>query len=499
MNIFKSFKKLFNPIDLTKGTIWKTILLFTTPIILSYLFQQIYTLSDAIICGQFLTSNEVAGVNNANSITFLALQFAMGLPAGFSVIISKKIGEKNEVDARKSIIVQMIYGFIIGAIMTVVFIFLIKPILTWMNINPSSTDINSDEIYKAAYLYTFIIMIGTLPVLFYNIALGILRAIGDSFIPFLFLVFSTVLNVGLDLLFIVVLKWAVFGAGFATVLSQLIAAIGCFIYTFIRYKKLRLHKSDFHYSFKYVIDHLKMGLPLAFQFAVLGIGIIVMQAAVVSYDKNIDGTMVDLTPATNGIGAGYKLNNFLMCLVNALGTAMLSYCGQNYGAKNKERIRKGVNQAIIIGLVMCVVIILLGGLLTINGAYIHLFLKDDKINSDVIKYGNIYLYVVLPLYPLLMLLFIFRNSLQGIEKPLWPFLAGIGELTGRILVCTFLPAIVNGGKINSSASDVSFMMVALADPMAWLFADLFLLIPGYIYIYKGQKKIKELTTKLLKD
>ena len=496
MNIFSRFKKLFNPIDLTEGTIWKTILLFMTPIVLSYLFQQIYTLTDTIICGQNLSANEVAGVNNSNSITFLALQFAMGLPAGFSVIVSKKIGEKNELDARKSILVQLIFGFLIGAIMTLVFIFLIKPILTWMNINPSSIDVNADEIYNSAYIYTLIIIIGTLPVLFYNIALGVLRAIGDSFIPFLFLVFSTILNVGLDLLFIVILKWAVIGAAVATVLAQFIAAVGCFIYIFARYKNLRLQKQDFHFSFKYVLDHLKLGLPLAFQFSVLGIGIIVMQASVVAFDKTAAGIMVDLTPATNGIGAGYKLNNFLMCLLNALGTAMLSYCGQNYGAKKYERIIKGVNQGIIIGFIMCIFILLVGMLLTINGTYIYIFLKADKVNADVIKYGNIYLYTILPLYFLLMFLFIFRNSLQGIEKPLWPFLAGIGELVGRILVCTFLPSVINNGPINSSASDLAFVMVALADPMAWLFADIILMIPGYIYIYKNYKRKYELVRKL---
>lgn len=498
MNILSKFKNLFKPIDLTQGKIWKTILIFFIPIVLSYLFQQVYTLTDSIICGQFLKATEVAGVNNSNAVTFLSLQFAMGLASGFSVVVSKKIGENNKVDARKSILIQLIFGAIIGILITIVFIFLIKPILLWMDIKPSDIDISGNEVYEAAYLYTLIIVIGTTAVLFYNIMLGILRAIGDSFVPFIFLVCSTILNVGLDLLFIVVFKWAVFGAAFATVVSQFIAFIGCFIYTFLRYKDLRIKKEDFHFSFNYILNHFKLGLPLAFQFSVLGIGIIVMQAAVVAFDKTPAGLVVNLTPATNGIGVGYKLNNFLMCIINALGTAMLSYCGQNYGAKKYDRIKKGINQAIIIGLILCGFIILVGFLFTINGFYMHLFLNEDKINDDVIKYGNLYLYTILPFYPTLMVLFIYRNALQGIEKPLWPFLAGIGELVGRVLICMFIPPLINGGVINSTASNLSFIIVCLGDPLAWIFADV-IMIPAIIkYIYKcNPDKFKILTNKLL--
>ena len=173
-----------------------------------------------------------------------------------------------------------------------------------------------------------------------------------------------------------------------------------------------------------------------------------------------------------------------MCPFNALGTAMLSFCGQNAGANQTKRIKKGVTQALLIVLVEYVVFAGVGLLLTLNGFYLYIFYSPDKINAQTIHYGNIYLYCDLGLYFILGFLFVFRNALQGVGRALFPFLAGIGELVGRIAVCLILPTAINGGPISTEAKPEALIGLAFADPLAWLFAVLLMLYGVVFYIYK---------------
>lgn len=480
MNLLKKFKSLFSPMDLTSGNIFKTITLFTVPIFLCILFQQIYSLTDTIICGQFLSSNEVSGIGDAGSITFLLLEFAIGCAGGFSVVIAKKIGEKNLNDSRKTFWIQLLLTFIISAVLTLLFIFLIEPLLLSIGITSS----NAPEIYKAAYTYLFIITIGTFATMLYNQIIGVLRALGDSFVPFLFLVFSTILNIVLDLLFIAVFSWGVVGAAVATILSQFLAAFGSLIYALYRYKSLRLQKGDFASSWNLIFESLKMGLPLGLQFSILGIGIIVMQNAVIKFDIDPNtGLILASAPAQLALSVAYRVGNFYMAPFNALGTGMLSLVGQNYGAKKFIRVRQIVTASLIIGTIEYLLILVLGFCLTINGAFLYIFLTPDKITPEVINYANTYFYSVLPFEFFLMVLFILRNSIQGLEKPFYPIMAGIGELVGRVMICLFLPTIINGGIINASASNAAFVSVCFADSIAWVLSALILIYPTIKYIY----------------
>lgn len=334
----KKINELFKPVNLTKGSVWKVIAGFSVPILISYLFQQIYTIADAAICGKFLSENQVAGVNNTGTIVFLVLQFAFGCTAGFSVITSKHSGQKNIGAIRRSLATQIVLSFMIGVILTAVSILSINPLLKGIGLQASANPVQN-EIYRSAYVYVYIIFAGCLAQIFYNLSASFLRSVGDSFAPLIFLIVSAVLNIALDLLFIAVFHTGVAGAAIATIISQAISAIGCFVYTFARYKEYRLTKADFRIEKIPVINHLKLGLPLAFQFSILCIGLIVMQAVIVKFDTSADGVVISAA-AQNGFGAATKLNNFLMCPFNALGTAMLSYCGQNYGAGNTERVKK---------------------------------------------------------------------------------------------------------------------------------------------------------------
>ena len=245
------FKKLFKPIDLTKGTIWKSIILFSVPILLSYLFQQIYTIADASICGQFLNANQVAGVNNTGNITFIVLQFAFGCTAGFSVISSSLIGRGDEEGVKKSFAVQIKLSFIISIVLTILSCLMINPLLKLIGLTKSDNPVQN-EIYHSAYTYVLIIFLGTFAQIFYNLICSFLRSVGDSVTPLIFLIISAILNIVLDLIFIAIFKWGVAGAAIATVIAQMISAIGCFIYTFKKYPKFRLNinyfKSDLKFS-----------------------------------------------------------------------------------------------------------------------------------------------------------------------------------------------------------------------------------------------------------
>jgi Na+-driven multidrug efflux pump len=492
--VLSKFRNLFTPIDLTKGKIMPVLLRFMIPIILSILFQQIYTLTDTIIVGQTLNNEEIAGINASGSLVFIILDFALGCTSGFSVVISEAKGKNDEGEVRRSYLVGIILSFIIAVIMTIVGILLIPTMLNWLNIVSSTTDAAMQREYDAAYTYVLIIFIGIFAQLFYNLIVSVLRALGDSFTPFLFLVFSTILNIVLDLVFIISCHFGVAGAAWATILSQSLSAIGCFIYAYLRYKNLRIRKEDWHFSWKFVYRHLRLGVPLGFQFSILAIGIIIMQAAIISFDRDPSGLLVAGTPAQLGYGAANKLINLLMTPLNALGTGMLSFTGQNFGAKDDERIKKGLKSSIFLGLILWGLIIIIGLSLSINGAYQYVFFSSDKITSQSINYGNMYIYISVPTMGFLMVLFIFRNVLQGLQKPLWPFLAGIGELIARSVLCLYFPLAFTGGvPVNSTSGLGAFAAVCAADPLAWLTATLIMSIPLYLAFHSKKTKKLDMT------
>lgn len=467
--------RLFSPVDLTQGGICKVILVFALPIIISYILQQIYTISDAAIVGQTLTANEVAGVNDTTSLIFIFLQFAFGASTGFCVITARRIGENDEAGARRSLAAQIVLCAIISAILTALSLCLLDPMLAWLNITPES-----GEIYDSAKLYCAVIFAGIGAQMFYNFICSFLRSLGDSFTPLVFLFFSTILNVALDLCFIIVFRWGVFGAAIATVAAQLVSTVACFVYTFFKYKYLRLHVSDFKLPFAELKAHIVQGVPLGLQFSVLAIGIIVMQSCVVKFDIT-DGIVVS-NAAQNGFGAANKLNNFMMTPMIALGSAMTSFIAQNLGAGKYDRVKKGGVRAVVMMLILATVLLGIGFLCTINGAYLYLFLSADKVTSETIRFGNSLLYVDFSLYFFLAMIFSMRNCVQGVGKSGFVLGAGAAELIARTVLCLVLPALINGGAIDASASAAAYVALCFADPLAWVASDSVLVYPFIRYV-----------------
>lgn len=465
-----SLHGFFRPRDLTEGAPWKTILAFAFPIIISYLLQQVYTISDAAIVGQTLTAGEVAGVNDTSSLIFIFLQFAFGVSAGFCVVTAAEVGARDDAGVRRSLSSQIILSAALTVVLTGLALLLLRPMLAWINVTPESP-----EVYRAAYTYCAIIFAGIGAQLFYNFICSFLRSMGDSVTPLLFLLFSTILNIGLDLLFIVSFRWGVAGAAIATVMAQLISTLGCFLYAFIKYPKIRLRREDWQITGRDILRHLNQGLPLGLQFSVLAIGIIVMQSVVVKFDI-LGGEMVSHA-AQNGFGAANKLNNLLMTPLNGLGAAMTSYTAQNKGAGRPDRIKKGTVQALMMVSALSGLSILLGLWLSVGGSYLKIFLSTDKITAETIRYGNTYLYVDLAMYLFLGFIFVVRNCVQGIGESRFILGAGTAELAGRVAVCLVLPALLAGGEVSAAAPRLAFYALCAADPAAWIAADAVLMIP----------------------
>ena len=456
--------------DLTQGVCWRTILSFSLPVILSYLLQQVYSISDAAIVGQTLTAQEVAGVNDTNALVFIFLQFAFGVSAGFCVITSYYVGMRDDRGVRRSLATQILLSAVLTVVLTALALALLNPMLAWINVTPDNA-----EVYHAAYTYCFIIFAGIGAQQFYNFICSFLRSMGDSITPLLFLLFSTVLNVGLDLLFILSFHWGVAGAAIATVSAQLISTVGCFIYAFTRYPQLRLHRADWRVTWYDIRRHLTRGVPLGLQFSVLAIGIIVMQGGVVQFDMR-GGVMVS-NAAQNGFGAANKLCNLVATPMNALGTAMTSFTAQNLGAGHYDRIKKGSLQALVMGFLLAALATGIGLLLSRGGLFYHVFLSADKVTADTIRYGNTLLYVDFAMYLFLAFIFVIRNCVQGIGRSAFVLGAGAAELVARIALCLLLPAAVAGGTVSADAPALAFYALCAADPMAWIAADAVLAVP----------------------
>ena len=476
--------RLSHPQNLTEGCPWRVILKYSLPIILSCLLQQIYSMTDAAICGQILSAGEVAGVNDTGPLTFFFLQFAFGCTGGFGVITAGCVGRADERGIRRSFTTQVILASVISLFLIVLSIIFLPSMLGLINLTPESGDV-----YTAAYDYCLVIFIGIFAQMGYNFFSGFLRSYGDSVTPLIFLIISATLNVFLDFLFLAPLDMGPSGAAAATVISQLISLVLCAVFTFTKYKNLRPEKGDWKIGAHDVKSHLAQGLPLGMQFSILAIGIIVMQGAIVSFDIRAAGSvgeMVPGAPAQNGFGAASKLTSFLMAPYSGLSSAVLGYTAQNYGRGNRDRICRGTGQSILIMLVFYILTTTIGLLMSIGGAYQHIFLSADKISEASLRYGNCYLYLAVFTMCVLGFLVVARSAVQGICKVGYAFSAGIAELIARITICSLLPTAVNGAPINESASTLAFVAVCLGDPGAWLSASLVLAIP--IIKYTTSKK-----------
>jgi len=443
--------------DLTIGNPAKIIFLYSLPVIVGNVFQQIYNFVDNVIVGRAVGYEALAGVGVTGGMTFLILGFITGITAGLGVCTAQYFGAGDKAGVRKSIGTGIIICTVVSAILTIIAVAFAEPLLRVMGAD--------DAVFEYARDYIIILFAGLSTQAAYNLVSCILRAIGDSRTPLYFLLFSCVLNVALDFAFVVGAGWGVKGAAVATVVAQFVSALLSFIYAFARYKEIRLSREDFRTSWALVKEHLSIGMPMAFQFSITAIGSVFLSAALAHFEA----------PYIAGFSAAWRITCIFAQIPVAFGVAMANYAGQNFGAGKLYRVREGARATSIMSMVFCVF------------ASAVLFLFPDQMTSLFVEAGseNVdqifdasrrYLVVSGSLYPFLFLIFIFRNALQGIGKTFWPLMGGVGELVLRAVTSFILP------------QKFGYTGVIYVDCLSWPVACLILAVAYYFIMMRKVKK-----------
>lgn len=437
--------------DMTQGNPIKLILFFSIPLLIGNIFQQFYSVADTIIVGRTISVSALAAVGSTGALMFLVIGFMQGLTGGFSVLVAQRYGAGDEAGVRSSVATSAVLGLIISIIVTMISTFSARWLLETMKTPP--------DIIDDAYAYLIVIFAGIGATTFYNLIANIIRAIGDSKTPLVFLIVACIINVVLDLVFIVVFQMGVAGAAYATVIAQLSAGIMCLIYTIKRHPFLILRKADWKsVSMALSLDHLKIGLPMAFQFSITAIGVIVVQSAL---NRLGTATVAAYTAAS-------RLSEIMTQPLSSLGLTMATFAAQNYGANKMHRIREGVRKCTVIALIFSAI----SGLVLVffGGVFVRFFIKGA--DPAIVAQAQIYLNVVAGFLFVLGILFIYRNTLQGIGSSLIPMIAGVSELIMRVVV------------VLAFVGTFGYIGVCFAEPIAWIGGAIPLAIKYFIEIKK---------------
>ena len=441
--------------DMTAGNPMKIILGFTMPIFIGNVFQQFYNMADAVIVGKFVGNKALAAVGSTGTIMFLIYGFVVGMTAGFTVLTAQKFGAGDIKGMRKTVAGAGILSLLIGILLTVLFMAFMKPLLILMN--------TPEDIFADAYAYIMIVSGGILAQMLYNLLSSILRALGNSKLPLLFLVISALLNIVLDLVFIVGFGMGAKGAAVATVIAQGVSGILCLLYIIAKIPILHLHREDLEVGSTIYYNQLRIGLPMALQYSITAIGTMMVQSSL-----NILGST--LVAAYTAAG---KIEQVVTQAYVAMGTTMATYAAQNMGAGSVKRIREGFKACTIIGVIFSFAA---AGFIMTAGKYMtYLFVSEDV--EVIMSSVDIYLKCIGIFFIPLAVVNIYRNGIQGLGYGLLPMMAGVAELIGRGVV-----AVIAGAKR-------SYTGVCMAGPAAWVLAGGLLIAMYYFIMNVNMKKI----------
>lgn len=435
--------------DMTSGSTMKLILGFALPLLMGMLFQQVYSLVDTIIVGRFLGVSALAAVGATGSINFLIVGFCQGICNGFALPVAQRFGAKDYDGLRKYVGNSAVLSIIFGGAITLITVIACRPILELMQ-TPA-------DIIDLSYHYIVVIFAGIPAIMLYNILSAYLRSLGDSITPVIFLVLSAGLNIGLDLLFIVTFHWGVFGAAFATVLSQAVSGILCLILIIKKFDLLHLKREDWKLDWGYSRYLLIMGLPMGLQYSITAIGSVILQASVNTLGSTAVASMT----------AGSRISMFVVCPFDALGSTMATFGGQNVGAGRLDRLGRGLRSAVILGAIYSALILVV--LIFFGRDLILLFVSAKE--AAVIAQAKQFLVTNAAFYLMLALVNIVRFLIQGMGFSGFAVFAGVFEMVARTLVgLVFVPIF-------------GFTAACSANPLAWIFADCFL-IPAFFHCRK---------------
>ena len=435
--------------SLTTGSPTKLIIGFALPLLVGMLFQQFYSLVDTIIVGKTLGVDALAAVGSTGSINFMIIGFAMGICSGFAIPVAQRFGAEDYKSMRKFVANSVWLSIIISVAMTIVVVALTRQILVWMN--------TPDNIIDQAYSYIVVIFAG-IPVIFlYNMTSGIMRSLGDSKTPVYFLLLASVINIALDVIFIVYIGMGVEGAGYATIISQAISGVACLIYIIFKFPLLKIERDEWHWDNSMASRLLGMGVPMGLQYSITAIGSVILQTAV----NGLGSAAVASMTAANRIAM------FMVTPFDALGSTMATYGGQNVGARKLERLKSGLKSAQLLGSAYSLIALAI----IYFGADYLLLLFLDASETAIIADAKTFMIIQALFYIPLVAVNVFRFIIQGMGFSTFAILAGVMEMIARTAAAfTLVPW-------------VGFLGACFASPLAWIFADAFL-VPAFFGTYK---------------
>lgn len=445
--------------DMTTGNSAKQILKFSLPLLIGTVFQQFYNMVDSIIVGKFLGTQPFAAVGMTGSITFFVLGLVFGACSGFAIPVAQDFGAHDEAGVRRCVANIIHIGVIFGLVMTLATTLLTRQILVWMD--------TPEELMQDAYDYLFWIFLGIGSLMLYNLLAGILRSLGDSTTPLIFLILSSLLNIGLDVLLVWTLNVGVKGAAIATVIAQLISGLGCLVFMIRKFPMLRLTRKDLRPDLPTIRRLSGVGFPMGLQFSITAIGSIILQKSV-----NALGTTIIAS-----VSAAAKVQNLVISPMDAFGVSMATFAGQNYGAGKLDRVRRGVRQVFWM---LTAYSLLALGIVYFSGSTIALLFVDAS-ETEILACTQHFLIMNGLFYIPLGVIYVLRNTLQGVGFSKIAMLSGLFELVARSVMGLFV------------VPKFGFNAVCLAHPTAWIMADLILIVLYSILMKRldGQPARKE--------
>ena len=440
--------------DMTKGTPWKLILAFMIPVCCGNVFQNFYNIVDSLIVGRFLGVEALAAVGSTGSINFLVIGWVVGMTSGFGIQLSQAFGANDEKRLKHYLAMSVYLSIGLAVFMTAGLLLANSSILQWMN--------TPDEIFFNTRKYIGIIYAGLPITILYNLLASVARSLGDSKTPLYFLILSSVLNIALDFLFVAVLPFGVAGAAYATVLAQAVSAVLCLMYVWKKFPMIHFTKKDAMIKGRSIYNLLAMGVPMGLQFSITAIGTMIVQASL----NTLGATYIAAYSAT------MKIQNIMIQIYPALGTAIATYSGQNYGAGELKRINKGVNACLVIEAIYSIFVMAISW--SLLPGMVRIFAEDPTGELQMIacQMFRISMWFFFPLGTI----FIYRNVLQGLGNGFVPMLGGVFELFARAFVIYVL------------FDSMQFIAICISDPAAWMSA-LIPLIPYYYWFMNKKLKV----------
>jgi putative MATE family efflux protein len=436
-------------IDLLSGNILKSLLVFAVPVFLSNMFQSLYNTADMVIVGHFLGEMSLASIGSSSVIYELLIGFAIGVGGGFGIVVARNYGTGDRDLLKRTVAGAVVFGCLLTVFISIMASIFLMPLLRLLNMPP--------DIINSAYSYISVLISCAFVLFIYNFCSGLLRAIGNSTMPLIFLIISSLLNVGLDLLFITKLNMDIRGVAQATVVAQGVSAALCLVYIFRKCPILVPRWEHFRYDAALFKELITQGISMGLMMSIVSLGSFVLQRAL-----NGQGYLI-----IAGHVAARRINGFCMMPIPSIAIALSTFVSQNRGANQLDRIRKGVRYGNLIAIAWCVFISIV--LMFSSAALIRLLSGSNE--KIIIENGVLYIMITSPSYMVLGILLNLRLALQDIGEKIIPVITSVIELVGKIIFAFFIvPAL-------------GYLGVIICEPSMWCIMLLLLLYSFYTNPY----------------